>query len=143
MVTLAVSLLLLVAGCELLFGHRVTIPPSAQVGRIVISGETLTMDPTTVPAGDVYFEIEGSPHDLGWVTGSSEGWPPPALSNDDIARLARGGRQGFTFHYGMVGEDNILKFSGLLPGKYAFILNVDDAGPGDAPDAIAILTVLP
>jgi hypothetical protein len=143
MATLSLSLWLTLTGCALLDPHRVFIPTGAQVGRIVISGDTLTIEPSTVPAGDVYFAVEGLADGLGFVTGGGVGSATEPLTDADIARLARGDRQGFAYIYGMVGEDDIVHFPGLTPGKYAFILYQDGAGPGEGPRAIAILTVLP
>jgi hypothetical protein len=142
MAAISASLALALAGCDLM-GHRVSVPPGSQVGHIVVGGDTLTLDPSSVPSGDIYFVIEGSPSSLGLVTGSGGGWPPPPLTDADVARLTNGDRQRFTFSYGIVGEDNILKLSGLLPGKYALILDPDDSQTGIAAGAIAILTVLP
>jgi hypothetical protein len=142
-VALVVSLLLTLTGCALLYSHRVIIPTGAHVGHIVISGDTLTIDPSTVPAGDVYFAVDGPADGLGFVTGGADGPATPPLTDDDVTRLARGDRQGFSYVYGMVGEDDIVYFLGLSPGKYAFILDPDGGDPGEVPRAMAILTVLP
>lgn len=142
-VALSAALLLTLTGCALLDPHRVIIPTGAQVGRIVISGDTLTIEPSTVPAGDVYFAVEGPPDGLGFVTGGGVGTVHEPLTDADMARLARGDWQGLTYIYGMVGEDDIVSFHGLSPGKYAFILGPDGAGRGEVPRAIAVLTVVP
>ena len=143
MATSSLSLLLTLTGCALLDPHRVIIPTGALVGHIVITGDELTIEPSTVPAGDVYFAVDGPVDGLGFVTGGGVGSEIEPLTDADVARLARGDRQGFAYVYGMVGEDDIVYFLGLTAGKYAFILDPDGAGPGEVPRAMAVLTVLP
>ncbi len=135
-VMLRMTVLLLVVGCN--------VPPSdGEVGRMTISGETITIEPSTVESDSIRFEVEGSHPGLAFVSSGSQRRPLP-LSDDYIERMRRGApRPGGFIRAGLVGKGSTVDFSGLPPGKYAFVLLEEDAGPFTAPLAVAILTVGP
>ena len=120
-----------------------------------------------MPSGDIFFSLVGLRDDLTFVTGVrcgagdraaatmphplpadwcgtagiDDGWPPAPLTDQQIARLERGDREGLAI--GLGDDDGIVRLSGLLPGRYAFILDPDHAQPGTPFRDMAILTVLP
>ena len=144
LVILPVSVLLMAGGCGLL-GNRVQVPPGVKVGHLAFADGTLTIDPSTVQAGDAYFAIDEGARAVGpeFITGFSDDTSLPPLTDEDIARLARGDGQGFSRISGMYGDDNIIWLSGLLPGKYAFVIDRSTQARPNAPPVMAVLTVVP
>ena len=115
--------------------------------RIVIEGDTLTIDPASGPSDSTRFEVEGSHDGSAFLTMGTTRRPLP-LSDDDIARLATG--LSLRGAVSTSGESNIVDYSGLPPGKYAFVLmplfdplDFEDENFVPIPLDIAILTVEP
>jgi hypothetical protein len=162
-------LAIMLAGCG---RGQTPIPPGAQVVHVVATESEVRLDPTTVRSGDVYLVLD-APLDGGFAfverkrTGDET---PGPLSDDDLARLARGDTEGTAIgglssgcdasqraeDRGMMGPcGNVMKAT-LRPGKYAIL------GPGwteqetepsldptadpagfVAPPTMAVLEVLP
>ena len=138
------AILLLLLANSVLLGCRATIPPGAEVTRLVIGEDSMTLEPSTVSAGDVYFEVEGPSEGLVFVTGMADGPQVPPFSDAAIARLVRDpdDTEG-TASVDATVLDGIVTFKGvsaLSPGKYAFTLEV---GPGADAPLVAVLTVVP
>lgn len=142
---LAVGLIALAVSLVAVWGSPPRIPAGAQTVHIVLSASDVRLDPTTVHSGPVYFVVDG-PHDLSeqanfsFVSAGYGSQCPPCnaplpLSDDDVARLARGDYQG-TGTEG--GWGRYAKFP-LLEGKYAFLTG--GAEPGVRPLSIAVLEV--
>ena len=165
-------LALVVAGCRL---GQATIPSGAQLVHVVTTTSVVRLDAATVHAGDVYLEID-EPADGGsflFVERKAEATDTPGpLTDDDLARLARGDTQGTSISgagpscIGPQGEGrghlaapgvcgDVFKFA-LGPGKYAIlgpgwneqlteVSPVPTAGPSGPliPATMAVLQVLP
>jgi hypothetical protein len=133
-------LALVVAGCGL---GEATIPSGAQMVHLVATASVVSLDPATVHAGDVYLQLDESA-DGGsflFVERKAEATATPGpLTDDDLARLARGDTMGTSIsgagpscigpqeagrgHLAAPGVcGNVFKFA-LGPGKYAIL------GPG-------------
>jgi hypothetical protein len=141
------------AGCG---RGQATIPPGGQQVHVSVTGENVSLDPSTVQAGDVYVVLDTPGSAVGFASrqGSAEETPGP-LSDDDLERLAVGDTEGTAISgfddmgcsadqraedRGLMGYcGNVFKES-LTPGKYAFYIG-DLEGQG--PHSIAILEVLP
>jgi hypothetical protein len=120
----------------------VTIPPGAQVVRVVVTDSEVTLQPAFVRPGDVYLQIEAPPgSSLSFVArkDSPEATPGP-LSVADLERL----RTGDTFHTSTEStESGVMKLT-LSPGAYALVGGSPDPDPatGRVPP-MAVLTVVP
>jgi len=158
-VVLAVAL---VAVLVAVWGSPQRIPLDAQTVHVVVTESEVRLDPATVHAGDVYFVVEEPDDPTGhsgfvFVQGTTfhgddcgpvqPDAPPPdctvqpgPLSDDDVARFARGDYQGAYFEGGWGGTAKVV----LLEGKYAFLIfGPGGDQPGTPPLAIAVLEVLP
>jgi hypothetical protein len=149
---------------------RTPIPAGAQVVHIAVIQSGLRLDRATVRAGDVHIVLDTPGSSVGFASrkrGTLEAGP---LSDDDIARLARGDTQGLGIEgfdtsgcsteqraedLGLMGPcGNAFKVV-LVEGRYAILgpgwteqqsesLVAPSVGPpGLLPRSIAILQVLP
>ena len=152
---LAVALVALVAVLVSVWGSPPRIPASAQVVRVAFTDSEVRLNPATVHAGAVYFVVEGSADPAGHeeFTFVSRGYGaqccdhPLPMSDEDVARLAKGDSQGTGSESGW---GTYAKFT-LSRGKYAFLV-LGPAGdqPCDAlhpacapPQSMTVLEVLP
>ena len=92
---MVISLGLLAAvlvGCD---GGRTAIPSGAQQVHVVVTGSEVRLDPATAHAGDIYVVVDTPGSSVTFIqrTTTAEAMPGP-LSDDDLARLARGDTQG-------------------------------------------------
>ena len=156
-----VSLLVLVTAILVGCGpSQAPIPPGAQELHVVVTGEELRLEPTTVRAGDVYVVLDTPGSSVGFAqrrrTATETHGP---LSEDDLDRLARGDTQGTSIggfddtgcsaaqraeSRGRMGPcGNVFRIV-LSEGKYAFFTGNLDGGPsGDYSGSIAVLEVVP
>jgi hypothetical protein len=146
-----------IAGCS----RATPIPPGAQQVHVTVTESEVRLDPTTVHAGDIYLVLDAPP-DGGFAfvarQRAADATPGP-LTDDDLARLARGDTEG-TFIDGMNAggcsaaqnaEDrgqmgpcgNVMKVE-LIEGKYAIVGDALEGDPatGRTP-LVAVLEVLP
>lgn len=125
------------AGCP----GPTSVPPGAQQVRVVVTGSEVRLEPATARAGDIYFVIDTPGAEVIWVqrmamAGGTEG----PMSDEDLARLARGDTQGMSITCCLgTGEPygNVHRVV-LSPGKYAFL-----ARQPESPGPMAVLEVLP
>jgi len=146
-VVLAIAL----AGCR----SADPVPAGAQVVHVAVTNDTVSLEPATVHAGDVYVSLEGPVLSVGFAQSVPvAGAEPGPMNDDELKRLAGGSTEGIGVSGFDVGcseaqqaEDrgkqgycgNVRK-QPLTVGKYAFFIR----GPeGAAPKSIAILEVLP
>ena len=148
---------LLVVGCG---RGQEAVPAGAQLVAVRATGSEVHLDPATVRAGDVYVVLETPGSSVGFVQRKSTAEERPGpLTDEDLARLARGDTQGTAIggfdDFGCSPEQraedrgrmgpcgNVFRLV-LGPGKYAFFAgNLDGAPPGDYSGSIAVLEVLP
>jgi hypothetical protein len=147
---LAGASVVLAAMLVAVWGSPPRIPLDGQVVRVIVEGDEVRLEPSTVAPGDVYFTTDGVMDSAGhgefaFVSAGYEPDCPPCeaprpMSDEGIARLAQGDYQGTAIEGGWGGY---AKFP-LLRGKYAFILaNPGGEGPGIPPASIAVLEVTP
>jgi len=128
--------------------------------HVVIAGSEVRLEPATVTAGDVYVVLDSPGSSVGFAQRQRTATETPGpLSDDDLARLARGDTQGTAIggfddsgcaadqraeSRGRMGPcGNVFKI-GLTQGKYAFFTgNLDGGPPGDYSGSIAVLDVVP
>ena len=136
------------------------IPSGAQQVHIAATETSLSLQPATIRAGDVYVVLDGPRQNVVMVSQkrTADATPGP-MSDDDLARLQRGDMEGTSTEgisvsgsaeqraaaRGQVGEGGNAYLFTLAPGKYAFLLAPpDSAPPGQmSPGAMAILEVSP
>lgn len=144
---LAVALVALVAVLVSAWGSPPRIAADAQVVRIVVTATEVRLDPATVHAGEIYFVVEGADDPAGHAefmfvqrkrTAAETAGP---MSDEDVARLARGDYQGTAIEGGW---GTYARFT-LHEGKYAFLIALPGGGPDDdvPPQSIAVLEVVP
>jgi hypothetical protein len=138
----AVLLSLLIAGT--LAGCMpgpITVPPDAQVVRVVVDGDSVRLEPSTAMACDIYSVVDTPGAEVIQVqrmTTAEETEGP--MSDEDLARLALGDTQGMSITCCLgTGEPygNVHRLV-LSPGKYAFL-----ARQPESPGPVAVLEVLP
>jgi hypothetical protein len=157
----------LLAGCG---RGRTHIPAGAQVIHIAVIESELRLDRATVRAGDVYVTLDTPRSSVGFASRMRGELETGPLSDDDIARLARGDTQGLMIggfdlfgcsneqraeDRGLMGPcGNVFKAT-LGEGKYAFmgpgwkqqateaLVPPTPGPPGSLPGSIAVLQVLP
>jgi hypothetical protein len=137
-----------------LIGCGRAIPSGAQQVHVVVTDGELRLDPAAVHAGDVYLvlDIPGSIGGFFIQRARSADETSGPLSDDDLARLTRGG-DGQGFSIGILDDPRCPEDRGqmgppcgnvyrvvLIPGKYAFVLGMIEMGP---PRSMAVLEVLP
>jgi hypothetical protein len=136
------------AGCD---GGRTAIPSGAQEVHVFVTGSEVRLDPVTAHAGDIYVVVDTPGSSVTFIQqmATAEATPGP-LSNDDLARLARGDTQGMsiTCCFGN-GEThgNVHKVV-LGAGKYLLITDdptalADRSGGVVPPGSMAVLEVGP
>jgi hypothetical protein len=137
-------------------GH-VVIPAGGQELHVIVSGDVVRLEPTTVRSGEVYLVLDNpetnvslvkrltAPAETGPILSEGEG-----LTDDDLARLARGD----TFHMQITsgfanGEPygNVTRLV-LTAGRYAFLADSPEllaarSGGVIPPDRLAVLLVAP
>jgi hypothetical protein len=154
---LLVLAVLLLVGCG---RAQEAVPADAQLVTVSVTGSAVRLDPTTVRAGDVYVVLETPNASVGFVQRKSTAEERPGpLTDDDLARLARGDTEGTAIDgfddsgcspeqraedRGRMGPcGNVFRLV-LGAGKYAFFAgDLDGAPPGDYSGSIAVLEVLP
>ena len=148
---------LLVVGCG---RGQEAVPAGAQLVAVRATGSEVHLDPATVRAGDVYVVLETPGSSVGFVQRKSTAEERPGpLTDEDLARLARGDTQGTAIggfdDFGCSPEQraedrgrmgpcgNVFRLV-LGAGRYAFFAgDLDGASPGDYSGSIAVLEVLP
>jgi hypothetical protein len=145
-IVLGVVLVSPLGGCALV-GLTERTSTGTPVVRVEVSDSDLRLDPSTVHAGDVSFELifsrddsQHAPEGLFFVSRDGDPSAPAALSGDDVARLEDGTDQGLALDGGWGTATMRMRLS---EGRYAFILGPPDGGPSRAPVAVAVLEVLP
>ncbi len=129
-------------GCQLLqpYGDR---SPDDNVVRIGVAEDRITLDPSSVPAGEVY--LEPPPEGATLISADStegEGEFGP-VDDATLARLRLGDLQSMTVHLVQGAHGGRFQRSELAPGRYAFAILADDQQPGVPPVAVEVLTVEP
>jgi hypothetical protein len=130
--------LLLVAALLVACRTADPIPSGAQQVHVAVTRSSVTINPKTVHAGDVYVVLDGPGQSVLFVARkpAAEATPGP-MSDDDLDRLSRGDTQATSIEgisvgcsptqraaaRGKVGYcGNVYKLV-LAPGKYAFLLD--------------------
>lgn len=146
------------AGCG---RGQASIPDGAQEVHVVITESEVRLDPSTVRAGDVYLVLD-APLDasIGFVKQARTAAATPGpLSDDDLARLARGDTQGTMIEAmraggcspeqdaadrGQMGYCGNVRMVVLVEGKYAILGDAPQGDPttGHLPP-MGVLEVLP
>jgi hypothetical protein len=149
---------------------RTPVPAGAQVVHIAVIESELRLDRATVGAGDVYVVLDTPRSSVGFASRMRGELETGPLSDEDIARLARGDTQGLMIggfdlfgcsneqraeDRGLMGPcGNVFKAT-LGEGKYAFmgpgwkqqeteaLVPPTPGPPGSLPGSIAVLEVLP
>ena len=147
----AVVLPLLVAGTLSGCGpDRISVPPGAQVVHVVVNGDSLRLEPSTVRAGDVYLVIDNPGTRVTLVERqSTPDESPGPLSDAELDRVAHGD----LFHtsntcciengrYGNVGK------LAAAAGAYVFVTDdptalAEKSGGVIPPESIGVLRVEP
>lgn len=157
----------IVAGCG---RARTPVPAGGQVIHIAVIESELQLDLGAVRAGDVYLVLDTPRSSVGFASRMRGDLQTGPLSDEDIARLARGDTQdlvigGFDLlgcsneqraeDRGLMGPcGNVFKTM-LVAGKYAFLgpgwkeqqtealVPPTPGPPGSLPGSIAVLQVLP
>lgn len=136
------------------------VPAGAQLVAVSVTGSAVRLEPATVRAGDVYVVLETPGSSVGFVQRKSTAQDRPGpLTDDDLARLARGDTEGTAIggfddvgcspeqraqDRGRMGPcGNVFRLV-LDAGRYAFVAGgLDGAPSGDYSGSIAVLEVLP
>ena len=131
------------------------IPPGAQQVHVAVTQASVTINPRTVRAGDIYVVLEGPELDVGFAMSvPNAGATPGPLSDADLDRLARGEVQGLGLRSfevgcdaaqraedrGKIGYCGNVRRQPLSAGKYAFYIGSPEAG---GVRSMAVLEVLP
>ena len=131
------------------------IPVGAQVVHVAVTAASVTINPKTVRAGDVYVVLDGPELDVGFATSvPSAGATPGPLSDEELDRLRLGDVQGLglsSFEVGCdaaqqaedrgkIGYCGNVRRQPLTAGKYAFYIGSPEAG---GIRSMAVLEVLP
>jgi hypothetical protein len=140
------------AGCD---AGLESIPAGAQEVHVVITDSEVRLVPDTVRAGDVYLVLDaplvGS---LVFVEGKRTAAEDPGpLSDDDLARLARGDTEGTAISgldsggcaeaRGKMGHcGNVMKVV-LREGKYAIFADMPEGDPSGPRPPMAVVEVVP
>jgi len=133
------------------FPGPISVPPEGQRVEVVIDGDTITLDPTTVRAGDVYLVLvrPGTSMLLVERKSTPEETPGP-LSEAELDRV----RRGDTFHTAITGGfangepyGNVSRIV-VTPGLYAFLVEEPEllaarSGGVIPPGKMAVLVVTP
>ena len=155
--TLARQLPLLLAVAVLLTACRTAdpIPAGAQVVHVTVTTASVTINPTTVRAGDVYVVLDGPELSVGFAMSvPNAGATPGPLSDEDLNRLRRGDLQGLGLSgfevgcdaaqraedRGKIGYCGNVRKQPVQPGKYAFYIGSPEGG---GIRSMAVLEVLP
>lgn len=135
---------------------QATIPPGATTVSVTLAGDEVRLEPSTVPAGDVYLVLDTPGMSVSFAMGqdSAEATPGP-LTDEALERLAGGSSEGtamtsFGDHgcspeqraedRGRLGPCGTVFLQPLVPGRYAFFAG--DPEPG-GPVKLAVLVVQP
>lgn len=128
----------------------ITVPEGAQEVHVVVHGDSVSLTPLMVRAGDVYFvlDVPGSSVDLVEPATAAAESPSP-FTNDDLDRI----RHGDSFLTSMGGLADSVPYGNvrkqvMTAGRYVFIADAPEAlaerwGGTIPPEAMAVLTVLP
>lgn len=133
------------------------IPSGAQEVHVIVTGADVRLDPAVARAGDIYVVLDTPGSSVGYLErkATAEETPGP-LTDDDLARIARGGDAGgFNIggfeaggcsesqnkeDFGRMGPCGNVVLVTLAAGKYVFFLGTLEEGP---PTSMAVLEVLP
>jgi hypothetical protein len=132
------------------------VPSGAQQVHMADTDASMSLQPATVRAGDVYVVLDGPRQSVVLVSQkrTAEATPGP-MSDDDLARLRWGDTEGTSTESlsvtcsaeqraaarGQVGEcGNVYRFT-LAPGKYAFLPAPPDGRPS-GPQSVGPLAIL-
>jgi hypothetical protein len=150
-------LLMIILGCG---PSQAPIPPGAQQVHVVVTGAEVRLMPATVRAGDVYVVLDTPGSSVGFVQRRRSATDTPGpLTDDDLARVARGDTEGTAIGgfddsgcsaeqraegRGKMGPcGNVFKMV-LTPGRYAFFTgNLEGRSAGGYSGSIAVLEVAP
>ncbi len=144
---LAVALVGLLAVLVSVWGSPPRIAAGAETVHVVVTASEVRLDPATVHAGEIYFVVEGADDPSGHAEfvfvqrQRTAAETPGPMSDDDVARLARGDYQ-WTATEG--GWGSYARFT-LHEGKYVFLVALP-GGPDDGdvpPQSMAVLEVVP
>jgi hypothetical protein len=127
---------------------------------MVVTDEAISLEPTTVRAGDVYLVLD-SPADGSIVffqSKASASATPGPLTDAELARIALGDTQGTEMGgldaggcdagqnaagRGRTGPCGNAMHVMLVPGKYAILADTPEAGSSAAQPPMAVLEVTP
>ena len=108
----------------------IVVPSGGQAVHVVVSGDTVRLEPATVRAGDVYLVLDqtGTNVVLVQAKAAPEETPGP-LTDEQLDRISHGD----TFHTSITGgfasggpHGNVSKLV-LAPGRYAFLADSPEA----------------
>jgi hypothetical protein len=131
------------------------IPSGAQQVHVAVTRASVTINPKTVRAGDIYVVLDGPELHVGFAMSVPNASAAPGpLSDADLDRLARGDAQGLGLSSfgvgcdaaqraedrGKIGYCGNVRRQPLSAGKYAFYIGSPGA---DGIHSIAVLDVLP
>lgn len=145
-----VVLPLLVAGMLAGCGHDpITVPRGAQEVHVVVNGDMVDLQPSTVRAGDVYLVIDNPGTSVTLVERkATPDESPGPLSDAELDRVAHGD----TFHTAISGFENG-RFGNVgklvvAPGSYVFVTGdptvlAEKSGGVIPPGSLGVLRVLP
>ena len=138
----------MLAGC---WPSPITVPAGGQEVHVVVEGDKVHLEPTTVRSGDVYLILDNPGTNVVLVQRKTapEETPGP-LTDEELDRIAHGD----SFHTSQTsgfanGEPygNVSKLV-LSPGKHAFLADAPEllaerSGGVIPPESMAVLQVLP
>ncbi len=146
-VMFALGVAALFAACS---AGPIAVPDGAQEVHVVVSGDSVTIMPATIRAGDAYIILDVAGTSVTIVEpGTASAESPSPFTDDDLDRV----RHGDTFLTSIGGfadgepHGNVIMFV-LAPGRYAFLADnpetVAERWGGTIPaEAMGVLTVLP
>ncbi len=128
----------------------IAVPEGAQEIHIVVSGDSVSLTPLTVRAGDIYIVLDVPGSSVNVVEPSTATAESPDPFTDDALDRIRHGDTFLTSMGGIADSErygNVRKLV-LAPGRYAFLADAPEAlaerwGGTIPPEAMAVLTVLP
>lgn len=141
----------LVGGCG---PEAATVPPGAQVVHVGAIAETISLVPAQVTAGTIYLALDPSTDSVFvFLASRAAGDVPGPLTQDDVARLARGDTQGTAMDaFSLLGCDEARRSAErgrlAVPGGCGNVFTID-VGPGlvafmvESPDSLASGTKAP
>ena len=130
------------AGVLVACGSSTAVPSGAPQVHVTATTSEVRLDPTTVPAGDVYLVLDVPDAGVDLVQAQAGGAASPGpLTADDLARLAKGDTQGLMMETLSVNCCGKVVKKTLAPGRYAVVPGGTE--DGQSPPTVAILQVGP